>query len=96
MAIYDAMMLAVIDASRNLNLGYSLPSPETSLAAPRGGVGDGDEGGITGASALDLCGAILAHSPRDMLSFFNLKCEHASPSLLERGRIVQNPQGLGF
>ncbi|GLI70660.1 hypothetical protein VaNZ11_015597, partial [Volvox africanus] len=79
-AVYDAMMLAVLDAIRNLNLCYSLPEPEAAVAAAtgRGAAATAPATAETFASSgighHDVYGAILADSPIDMMSYFHLKC----------------------
>ncbi len=65
-AVYDALMASVLDALRNLDLSYQLPGPgEAAAEAAR--VEGGDP-----AADLDLYGGLLAASPSDMLSFYNL------------------------
>ncbi|GIL82574.1 hypothetical protein Vretifemale_11522, partial [Volvox reticuliferus] len=53
-AVYDAMMLAVLDAIRNLNLSYSLPEPvATAATATATGAAAATAPGIAGETSAD-------------------------------------------
>ncbi|EFJ51180.1 hypothetical protein VOLCADRAFT_87994 [Volvox carteri f. nagariensis] len=81
-AVYDAMIVAVLDAMRNLDLSYSLPAGHGNAAATAtttaaAAAGD-EEGSGAGGAAVDMYGAIVAHNPRDMMSYFYLKSSPAA------------------
>ena len=81
-AVYDALISAVLDAARHLDLSYSLPPPGGTGGTAGAGYGDdGDDDAAVGGGGggltvvTDLYGGLVANDLYDMMAFFHMRGE---------------------
>eukprot|EP00198_Chlamydomonas_reinhardtii_P005463 XP_001694799.1 predicted protein [Chlamydomonas reinhardtii] len=79
-AVYDALISAVLDAARHLDLSYSLPPPGGTGGTAGAGYGDdGDDDAAVGGGGggltvvTDLYGGLVANDLYDMMAFFHMR-----------------------